>query len=277
MKWTGRGSGMGQIIEFPDDKKARERLEALKQTLEELIFEKNHLQYITCENIQMEYMLIFGSLEYELYQSYCKYLRLRRKRELIQAKINRQEKINMKIIELQLDEEFEAYQQQLNEKIEEINQALARSKADKLPADKAAQLKKCYRSIVKKLHPDLNPNITEAEIEMFYHATDAYKDGDLQAIQLIFEIVCSDGMESEATLKGKSLHEEVERLEGLVSQIQNEIEQIQTTPPYIWSIYLTDETKKSEKLDELKQDIEEFKQAIRIQEEYIEQLMRDAT
>ena len=73
---------MGQIIEFPDDKKARERIEALKQTLEELIFEKNHLQFITCENIQMEYMLIFGSLEYELYQAYCKYLRLRRIRYL---------------------------------------------------------------------------------------------------------------------------------------------------------------------------------------------------
>lgn len=268
---------MGQIIEFPDDKKARERIEALKQTLEELIFEKNHLQYITCENIQMEYMLIFGGLEYELYQVYCKYLRLRRKRELIQAKINRQEKILLKTIELQLDEEFDAYQKELNEKIEEINQALARSKMDALSEDQAAQLKKSYRSIVKKLHPDLNPNITDAQIEMFYHATDAYKDGDIQTIQLIFEIVCCEGIENATTLKGKSLHEEVARLEGLVSQIQNEIEQIQTTPPYIWSIYLTDEAEKSKKIAELKQNIEEFKAAIRFQQEYIEQLMRDAT
>lgn len=77
---------MGQIIEFPDDKRSRERIQELKKTLEDLVFERDNLKFVICENIKTEYMLTFGSLEYKLYKAYCKYLRLKRKRDMIQAK-----------------------------------------------------------------------------------------------------------------------------------------------------------------------------------------------
>ncbi|MFR6448382.1 MAG: hypothetical protein ACLUN8_00920 [Peptoniphilus grossensis] len=82
---------MGQIIEFPDDKRAREKIQELKKTLENLVFERDNLKFVICENIKTAYMLSFGSLEYRLYKAYCHYLRLKRKRDMIQAKKNRQE------------------------------------------------------------------------------------------------------------------------------------------------------------------------------------------
>lgn len=84
---------MGQIIEFPDDKRAREKIQELKKTLENLVFERDNLKFVICENIKTAYMLNFGSLEYRLYKAYCKYLRLKRKRDMIQAKKNRQKKL----------------------------------------------------------------------------------------------------------------------------------------------------------------------------------------
>ena len=142
---------MGQIIEFPNDKKSKDKIRKLKKTLENLVFERDNLKYIICENIKTEYMLIFGSLEYKIYKAYCKYLRLKRKKDMIHAKKNRQEKINMEVIDRKLDLEFKEYKKKLNEKIDEINTALRRSKSEILSDDDEKRLKKLYKSIVKKL------------------------------------------------------------------------------------------------------------------------------
>ena len=80
---------MGQIIDFPDDKKSRERIKELKKTLENLVFERDNIEFVVCENIKTEYLLTFGSLEYRIYKTYCTYLRLKRKKDMIQARKNR--------------------------------------------------------------------------------------------------------------------------------------------------------------------------------------------
>lgn len=71
---------MGQIVEFPDIKKIKESISELKKTLGDFVLERDNLILVVCENIKTAYMLEFGSLEYSLYESYCKYLRLRRKK-----------------------------------------------------------------------------------------------------------------------------------------------------------------------------------------------------
>lgn len=152
---------MGQIVEFPDIKKIKESISELKKTLGDFVLERDNLILVVCENIKTAYMLEFGSLEYSLYESYCKYLRLRRKKEMIQAKKNRQEKIILSDIESQLDREFVEYKKKLEEKISGINRALERSKMEALSDEEEDEIKKLYRKIVKKLHPDLNPKMTD--------------------------------------------------------------------------------------------------------------------
>ena len=268
---------MGQIIEFPDDKRSREKIQELKKTLEDLVFERDNLKFVICENIKTAYMLSFGSLEYRLYKAYCKYFRLKRKRDMIQAKKNRQEKIKMEVIDKKLDEEFADYKKKLDEKVDEINHALERSKAELLSEEDAKLLKKLYKNIVKRLHPDINPLITDTEKELFYNATEAYKDGDLASLQIIYDIVCSGDDKDKGDLTGKSLEDEVKRLEDLVDHVQRDIDIIRSTPPYSWSIYVEDEKKKAEKLRDLERDLKSFEDAIDTQEEYIDELMRDET
>lgn len=264
---------MGQIVEFPDEKNAKDKIQKLKKALENLVLEKDTLEYVVCENIKTEYMLAFGSLEYRIYKAYCKYLRLRRKKELIQIKKNRQEDFQMEDIENQLDEEFREYNKKLEEKIEEINAALKRSKDEVLTDKEADLIKKLYRDIVKRLHPDLNPSVTDAQKELFYNATDMYKSGDLDSLKIIHDIVCSEEKKDDVNLHGKFLQEEIKRLENLVVKIQDDIELTKSTPPYTWSVYFEDEKKKAEKLKELDQELKSFNEAIRTQEEYINDLM----
>ena len=76
--------------------------------------------------------------------------------ELVQARINRQEKVIIADVERVLDEEFAEYQRKLNRQIEKMNEALERSRSRILTDAEAEELKKLYRSIVKRLHPDVN-------------------------------------------------------------------------------------------------------------------------
>lgn len=178
-------------------------------------------------------------------------------------------------IEDKLDEEFADYKKKLDEKIGEINEVLSRAKSEVLSEEETKVLKKLYKNIVKSLHPDLNPLVTDAEKELFYNATEAYKNGDLPSLQIIYDIVCSGNDIEDSNLSGKSLDDEIERLEGLVGQIQDYINIIKSTPPYTWSIYLEDEKKKSKRLESLEDDLKSFEEAVRTQEEAIKDLMRD--
>lgn len=266
---------MGQIIEFPDIKKLKEKIRFLRRELEDLYPEKEHLVGVVCENIQRDYTLVFGSLEYKLYEAYCEYLRLRRKRDLIQAKVNRGEEPDIEAIESRLDEEFREYKRRLEEQMEEINEAIEKSKLKLLPEEEQMELKKLYKAIVKRLHPDLNPSITEGEKELFYNATESYKLGDLITLRIIYDLTVK-GEEEELSLPNASLVKEAERLEKAIVAIREEIERIKSNPPYTLKIYLEDERKKAVRLYTLRSETQSFYRAIQTQKEAIRDIMEDA-
>lgn len=166
------------------------------------------------------------------------------------------------------------YKKKLEEKISGINRALERSKMEALSDEEEDEIKKLYRKIVKKLHPDLNPKMTDGERELFYHATQAYEKGNLNAIRMIFQIVDNGDMEEDFPTSIEELRKEEERLKTLVEQIQEEIDHIKTVPPYTLKKYLEDEKEKLEKIRELKQELISFQDAIRTEEEYINDLLQ---
>ena len=126
---------MNGIIEFPQAKKLREDVERLKQELLDLVTERDELKFNICKNIKMDYMLEIGYIEYKVYEKYCEYARLRRKKELIQARKNRGEEVDIEEIDRLLDIEFEDYIHKLNEKIKDIKEARYITAADFLTID----------------------------------------------------------------------------------------------------------------------------------------------
>lgn len=118
------GQRWGQLIQLPERKKLIEEIQQLRQTLMDITMDHDQLKYVVCENIKAEYMVIFGQKEYQVYQLFCEYLRLRRKRELVQAKVNRQESIDVADIEELLNWEFQNYEEQLQAELEKIIEAI---------------------------------------------------------------------------------------------------------------------------------------------------------
>lgn len=118
---TAEVSSPSNVIVFPDFEKLKSEVEKMRTELSMLLLERDELQFVICKNIETEYMLKLGSIEYKAYEAQCAALRLKRKIELIQAKKNRQEKVIISTIEETLDNEFAEYQKQLDEQIDKMN------------------------------------------------------------------------------------------------------------------------------------------------------------
>ena len=219
-------------------------------------------------------MLKLGSIEYKAYEAQCAALRLKRKIELIQAKKNRQEKVIISTIEETLDNEFAEYQKQPDEQIDKMNDALKRSKADVLSDEDNKELKKLYRKIVKALHPDINPDVSEAQVQLFDNAVSAYKNGDLGTLRIIGEMVGNNPLPEQHKDAMTQLVEERERLQGLLKSIRDSIENIKSEYPYTMKDILEDTEKTEQKKQELESIHEQYNELISIYKAKIEEMLR---
>ena len=104
---------MGNIIELPRAKELEESVSALRRAAAEAICANISLVYVEGRAIEMNYRLAFGELEIAIFDTYCRTLRLRRKKEVIRGKITRQAPLSVKILEAWLDEELARYEGEL--------------------------------------------------------------------------------------------------------------------------------------------------------------------
>ena len=266
--------GEKEIIVFPDFEKLKSEVEKMRTELSMLLLERDELQFVICKNIETEYMLKLGSIEYKAYEAQCAALRLKRKIELIQAKKNRQEKVIISAIEETLDNEFAEHQKQLDEQIDKMNDALKRSKAEVLSDEDNKEIKNLYRKIVKALHPDINPDISEAQVQLFDNAVSAYKNGDLGTLRIIGEMVGNNPLPEQHKDAMTQLVEERERLQSLLKSIIESIDNIKSEYPYTMKAILEDTEKTEQKKQELESILEQYNELISIYKARIEEMLR---
>ena len=262
------------IILHPDFKKLKADVDKLRTKLSMLVFERDDLLYQESRNIEMAYMLAVGALEYKAYEIESEVLRVRRKAELIQAKKNRQEKIVLSKIENVLDIEFAKYQEKLNAKIDKMNAALERSRGQMLTEEESQELKKLYRSVVKALHPDLHPVLSNAKIQLFYNAVTSYENGDLNGLRTINAMVSEPAVTADKPDGLAVLMKEKERLTKLLKSIKDRIAEIKSTYPYTMKSFLQNPDEIEERKAGLKEYIKQLNEALSAYTERIDEMLR---
>lgn len=262
-----------KIILFPDYKDLKDEIERLKIELSVLLLEQDELQFVICKNIETEYILKLGGLEYKVYEAQCTVLRYKRKIELIQMKKNRQEKINIQNIEAILDEEFREYEIKLQEHIDKMNDALNRDKAKVLTEEENKELKKMYRTIVKKLHPDINPDVSESQKRLLDNAMEAYKSGDLKALRIIYEMIDDCIIEEDIDVMGKIIKKRDE-LKYHIKSIQDKIKRIKSEYPYNVKDIISDDKKVAQKKKGLEEILIQYRDVIKMYKLKIEEMLR---
>ena len=261
---------------------------ALAEEIDDL---ENHV----CVELRADYDQKVGNLEYQAQAYRLEISRLKRAIELLQAAINRQEAAKYEEVQEKVEQEYKQYEEELNKKAEEMkrdkeykerrakqdqkNEERAkeeqrareegkdsREKAEDTGSDNDSEvlhespkeeLKRLYRQIAKKLHPDANPDATDKELELFRKATKAYAEGDLETLREIAEQVddtdikekYSDNLDDIAKLREIKI-----KLAEKVVILKAHIDDIKNSFPYTEMEFLAD----NDAVKVRKEELEEY-------------------
>jgi hypothetical protein len=266
---------MNEITRNPEYDNLLSLIQQLETELSELVYDRDILLYHICPKLQTEYMLSIGKLEYAVFEYQCKILRTKRKIDIIQSFLNREQSYNIAEIEKQLDKEYQEYTKKLLEKQREIESARLKNSnyVGLLPEEESKELKKLYTLIVKKLHPDINPNTTEEQHAQFADAVNAYKNANLSELRIIYLLLEKTSV-TETINSMDKLKTRKELLLNEKEYLLNEIKNIKESFPYTVKDLLQNEEKLKNKIDELSGQLTEYQEQYNVIENRLKDMIK---
>ena len=215
---------------------------------EELLIRRDALQK---EAFQMEraYVREFGELLLEVFRLKVECIRKKKTIEYCQMATNRGKSVDVEKLQEYLRREMEEFQKQLNSMIEDYEEA---KMARRITEAERLKIKKIYRRIVKRIHPDINPLVerTEALRELWQRVVIAYNCNDLKGLEeteiLIDNVLKQLGDGSEVT--------EIPDIDKRIEELTKEIETILTTDPYQYKSVLENPEAVRDKKDALEEE-----------------------
>ena len=223
----------------PKKQLLKDEYDRLQQEYSDLVAERDDLEM---EGPQLEalYMETVGQLQYDMLMLQGDVALLKRKRDMLQACINRGEKPDWPIIEIELKVTFGQMNEKLKEEEEKLNKAKefikqhiqeeeARSDEEKL------EIKQIFKRMVHRLHPDLHPDQTEWEKNLFLKVQEAYFNGDLEKLRQL-ELELDSGMPFTSVEKAtvEEWEERVENLKARIAALKEEIKQMTSRFPFTY-------------------------------------------
>ncbi|MEI8087420.1 MAG: J domain-containing protein [Paludibacter sp.] len=230
------------------------RYDILKKEFPELFALKNDMLSQEEQVLTALYLTAVGQKQH---QKYCLTVEIKmiiQRISLFQAYFNRNEKPDLDIIEQKMEIQFAEYQQKIAAEAKRISLAKAFLKEGFLSFTDVKKLKEVYRLIVKKLHPDINPQVTELEKDLFVKAQAAYDLCDLAALEAI--LLSLDIIGSAAPVEPINLKAQVAILEEHVSKLKDLIAKLEKQFPFIYREKLADEVWIAAEKQQLDNDIE---------------------
>ena len=235
-----------------ETQRKRERLANLKQELAELFEQREHMINYERPHLLAAYTKLIGEYKYEEFALQITIKRYKRKAEIIQARINRNEPIIIEQIEQQLNDEFAEYERILQEQMESIKAATELLNAPLLSEEETKELKQLYRLLVKRLHPDWNPDLTQEERDLFVRVQAAYNTANLQELRNILLMI--DAKEP-IIPKNETIDDEITHYEKSVDDLKKRIEELEKNFPFIMREILSNEKEVRRQQNEIKANI----------------------
>ena len=223
----------------PRKQQLKEEYDRLQQEYSDLVTERDDLEL---EGPQLEalYMETVGQLQYDMLMLQGDVALLKKKRGMLQACINRGEKPDWPVIEIELKVTFGQMNEKMKEEEEKLNKAKefikqhiqeeeARSDEEKL------EIKQIFKRMVHRLHPDLHPDQTEWEKNLFLKVQEAYFNRDLERLRQL-ELELDSGMSFTSVEKAtiEEWEERVENLKTRIAALKEEIKLMTSRFPFTY-------------------------------------------
>lgn len=255
-----------QIDISPRLKQLKAVYERLQQVYAELIAKRDDLTEHEIPRLEALYMDAIGQMLYEELCLQYDIALLKSERDLLQAYINRGEEPDIEDVEEKVGQQAQTFNENIHREEERINQAKAYIEEHKEENSKDAEaekleLKQIYKRLVRRLHPDLHPEQTEWERELFMKVQEAYRNEDLERLREL-EAELDAGMPS-SDAESDSIEEWEKRVECLkqqIADIEKEIYEIEHEFPFTYREKLNDQEWIVAQREEINVRIEKLKQ-----------------
>ena len=261
-----------QIDISPRKKQLKEEYERLQLEYAALVAERDELENSEGPRLTALYMEAVGQLQYEVLVLRYEIALLKQKRDLLQAYKNRGEKADLNYVDEQVEATAKTYNENIQREEEKIKQAKAyieeqKEEEKKNQENEKRELRDLYRKSVHRLHPDLHPEQTEWEKELFLKVQDAYEKGDLEKLRELAQQLeagmPADAVNNETT---EEWEERVNQLKEEIAKIREEIEKILQEFPFTYRERLNNPEWIAQTQDMLRKEIPELeKEKIRLE------------
>lgn len=223
----------------PRERALREEYKLLSLGFSQLYTEHQDLINTVGPRLSAEYLQAVGELQYKVLQLQLEIKLLSMRESLLRQYVNRDETPDVERVNKELERVREEYNATLRQESEKLFYAKEYLKSPELSPDESKEIRRLYQTIVKLVHPDLHPESTEEMIEIFRRGTQLYKEGDLDGIRDLYNVVLFKHP-TEGIDVTNGIEYEIEQLKGRIAKIKAKIEELWQTFPYTFAKELAD-------------------------------------
>lgn len=212
---------------------------ALREELAGLLSEVDELVEFVRPNLLALYQVRLGPSELELLAARYEVARLKRAIDLAQAEVNSGQAPDPARIEVTLAREAAEWEERLEAAAKKLKAAREHLKG-LLSQEDSAELRKLYLVLVKKLHPDLHPDLSEDEKKLWHMVQEANRLNDLPGMRALVALMEGKAAPKE-TPAVDALEQEKMVLAVHVEAQRKKIAAIRAEPPFTMERELNDE------------------------------------
>lgn len=219
---------------------------------EELLLKRDELEK-QAELIHLAYTRIFGDIATEVFKLKIECIAIKKSISYCIMIKNRGEELDPQKLVEYIEQRMAAYQAELEEM---IRQNEISKSGTRLSAYQEKEIKRIYKKLAKILHPDLS-NVTEKHPELadlFQRVMIAYQCNNYKEIKEL-EVLVSRALDD---LGEEKFEVVIPNIEEKIEELEEEINGIMTSEPYILEEYLNDDEKRNAKMKEFEEEKETY-------------------
>ena len=213
----------------------------LKDKLAQKMVLRDHIQLHVCPNLDTDYILKFGGLNYEVYNYQVECEKIKMRISLMEKQLNRESQINLIEIDNYVDKKFAKKDDYLKEMSAKFNVVKNHGLKKELKGEEFKKLNKEYKDALLILHPDLT-DYFDLTIENFlFTAIEAYEDYDKQGIKSVKIMALNTNHTPQKEKSSEELREFIDTLNIRIKLINKELIEIKESYPFNKKEFLSNE------------------------------------